>query len=163
VGVHARHGWSFYRDDLELVGSGGGKILRIYIDRKDSSGVSLEDCSTFSNAFSELLDQEENDVIEGNFYLEVSSPGVERSLKKDWHYVESVGQTVFVNLNQPLEKFTPGLEGSWANRKKLTGLVKSVQNENLELETEGKQITVPLQYVMKAHVVFDFSKKQEKQ
>ena len=144
--------------DLDLFGSGRGKTLRIFIDRKDSEKVSLDDCSEFSKALSLLLDVE--DPIEGHYNLEVSSPGVERELKKDWHYAESVGKTVAFNLNQPLSTIVPGVEQGLASRKKLTGVLKSMKDANLEIEFEGKTLNVPLGNVSKARWVYDFSKKQ---
>lgn len=146
--------------DLELSGGGNGKILRVYIDKPGSNGVSLDDCSEFSNAYSLILDVE--DAVEGHYNLEVSSPGIERDLKKTWHYAESVGETVSVSLREPLMKLHPNIEQQFASRKKITGLVKSLKEDVLEVEFEGRSITLPMQYVVKAHVVYDFSKKQEK-
>jgi ribosome maturation factor RimP len=147
--------------DLEFSGTGNGKILRVYIDRNDPAGVSLDDCSKFSNAFSVFLDADES-LIEGNYYLEVSSPGVERVLKTTWHFAEAVGKTIFVNLSKPLGEVAPKNDGANLTQKKLTGVAKSLVEEVLKLEVEGQEISVPLQFVSKAHVVFDFSKKQEK-
>jgi len=143
--------------DLQLFGSGRGKTLRIFIDRRDSDKISLDDCSEFSKALGLLLDVE--DPIDGNYNLEVSSPGIERELKKDWHYKESVGKTVSFNLNQPLSKIMPAVQQRDASRKKLTGVIKSLENENLEIDFEGQTLNVPLSNVSKAHWVFDFGKK----
>jgi ribosome maturation factor RimP len=92
--------------DLELFGSGRGKTLRIFIDRADvTEKVSLEDCSEFSKALSLILDVE--DPIDGAYNLEVSSPGIERELKKPWHYEQSVGKSVAVSLFKPLGQILP--------------------------------------------------------
>jgi ribosome maturation factor RimP len=147
--------------DLEFQGTGNGKILRVYIDRNDPAGVSLDDCSKFSNALSVFLDADES-LIDGNYYLEVSSPGVERVLKTPWHFAEAVGKTIFVNLSKPVGELAPKSSGANVTQKKLTGLAKSFEKDVLNIEVEGQEISVPLEFVSKAHVVFDFSKKQEK-
>lgn len=144
---------------LELVGSGHNKILRIFIDRPDKEKVTLQDCSDFSKAISEKLD--ENDPIEGAYSLEVSSPGVERILAQAWHYQESVGESVYLQLKQPLS--AEGENQKFGNRKKLTGVLKAVQDEKLSIDFENMNVTVPLQNVSKAHVVFDFGKKMTKE
>jgi len=147
--------------DLDLFGSGRGKTLRIFIDRKGTeTAVSLNDCSEFSNALSLLLDVE--DPIEGHYNLEVSSPGIERELKKDWHFEKSVGKIVSFNLNQPLSAVHPDIEVGLASRKKLTGTLKSMHDKNLEIEFEGRTLSVPLSTVSKAHWVFDFTNPNSK-
>lgn len=143
--------------DLELFGSGRGKTLRIFIDRKDKQGVSLDDCQEFSKGLSLILDVE--DPIDGNYALEVSSPGIERELKKDWHYAESVGQKVAFNLNEPLISIQPDVDPQFATRKKITGVLKAMQGEKLEIEFEGVTLAVPRRNVAKAHWVFDYGKK----
>lgn len=144
--------------DLELFGAGRGKTLRIFIDRSGEEKVSLEDCSEFSKALSLVLDVE--DLIDGAYNLEVSSPGIERDLKKPWHYQESVGKMVALSLFRPLGQIIPEIEQQYASRKKLTGTITSFQEQQLGFEFEGKMLTVPLETVAKAHWVFDFGKKQ---
>lgn len=144
--------------DLELFGSGRGKTLRIFIDRADSEKVSLDDCSEFSKALSLMLDVE--DPIDGTYNLEVSSPGIERELKKPWHYEQSVGKSVAFSLYKPLGQILPEIEQHLASRKKLTGTVTGFQDQQLDIDFEGKMLKVPLDTVAKAHWVFDFGKKQ---
>lgn len=144
--------------DLELFGSGRGKTLRIFIDRMEPEKVSLEDCSEFSKALSLVLDVE--DLIDGAYNLEVSSPGIERELKKPWHYEQSVGKSVALSLFRPLGQIIPTIEPQFASRKKLTATITSFEGEQLDVEFEGKNLKVPLETVAKAHWVFDFGKKQ---
>jgi ribosome maturation factor RimP len=146
--------------DLDLFGAGRGKTLRVFIDRLGTEGVSLNDCSEFSNALSLLLDVE--DPIDGHYNLEVSSPGIERELKKEWHYDQSIGKMVSFNLNQPLSAIHPEIEQGLASRKKLTGVLKAKQQQNLEIEFEGRTLNVPLSSVSKAHWVFDFTNPNSK-
>ncbi len=144
--------------DLELFGSGRGKTLRIFIDRTDTEKVSLEDCSEFSKALSLVLDVE--DPIDGAYQLEVSSPGIERELKRPWHYEQSVGKSVAFSLFRPLGQIVPEIEQQFASRKKLTGVITSFGEQQLDIEFEGKMLKVPLETIAKAHWVFDFGKKQ---
>ena len=73
--------------------------LRYFIDKV--GGVNINDCETVSRAVDKLLDV--TDPIEQSYILEVSSPGVEREITRDWHYVQCAGQTVQVRLIRPVE------------------------------------------------------------
>ena len=79
--------------DLEFKGVGNRKILRVYIDKP--GGVSLKDCEEVSREYSVVLDIE--DPIEGSYILEVSSPGIERELKKDRELRWAIGKDVVIN------------------------------------------------------------------
>ena len=86
-------GYEFYH--LELVKEEGEDYLRIYIDSKN--GISLKDCEIVSRPISAMLD--ENDPIPFSYYLEVSSPGVYRTLFNDCHLLKSIGEFVDIQLN----------------------------------------------------------------
>ena len=85
--------------DVEYVKEGSEYYLRAYIDKE--GGVNINDCEAVSRAFSDVLD--EADPIEEAYVLEVSSPGLGRTLKKDRHLQKSIGQDVEVKLFKPLE------------------------------------------------------------
>ncbi len=94
--------------DLELKGVGNRKILRVFIDKP--GGVTIRDCEDLSREFSVLLDIE--DPIEGSYILEVSSPGVNRVLKKDRELQWATGKDVTVLTLKgfytgKLDAFTP--------------------------------------------------------
>lgn len=91
-------GYSIY--DVEYVKVGKDFYLRIYIDKE--TGIDLNDCEKVSNAISDILD--EADLIKEQYFLEVSSPGIERILRKDKHLNENIGKTVEVKLFKPIEK-----------------------------------------------------------
>ncbi len=82
--------------DIELVNENGNNIYRIYIVR--DGGVDLDLCADISNAVSPLLDIEP--PTNESYYLEVSSPGLERSLKKPKHFQNSIGEKVKVNYSE---------------------------------------------------------------
>ncbi len=80
-------GCGLYVYDVEYKKEGGENVLRVFID--SDSGVTLDDCEKVSRALSDRLD--ELDPIKGAYELEISSPGVERIIKRDWHYDKALG------------------------------------------------------------------------
>ena len=86
--------------DVEYVKEGSDYYLRAYIDKPD--GVNILDCENVSRALSDVLDRE--DFIPDAYILEVSSPGLGRTLKKANHLAKSIGQDVEIRLFKPVEK-----------------------------------------------------------
>lgn len=86
--------------DVELVKEGKNLFLRVYIDKK--GGVNIEDCERISKHISQTLD--EIDPIKDPYILEVSSPGINRSLKKESDYLQFIGHIVDVKLYKPINK-----------------------------------------------------------
>ncbi len=85
--------------DVEYVKEGSDYYLRSYIDK--DGGVSIDDCEAVSRALSEALDRE--DFIDDAYIMEVSSPGLGRTLKKDRHLEYSIGEEVEVKLYKPVD------------------------------------------------------------
>lgn len=83
--------------DVEYVKEGADFYLRVYIDKPE--GVNINDCENVSRALSDVLD--EKDFIQDAYILEVSSPGLGRTLKKDRHLEKSLGQDVELKLYKP--------------------------------------------------------------
>jgi len=86
--------------DVEYVKEGSDYYLRAYIDKPE--GVNIQDCENVSRALSDALDEE--DFIPDAYILEVSSPGLGRTLKKDKHLQASIGQEVEIKLFRPIDK-----------------------------------------------------------
>lgn len=86
--------------DVEYVKEGSDFYLRAYIDKP--GGVNILDCENVSRALSDVLDRE--DFIPDAYILEVSSPGLGRTLKKEKHLAKSIGEKVEVKLFRPIEK-----------------------------------------------------------
>ena len=86
-------------DDLELAGQGRGKVLRVVVDAE--GGVGVDRIADLSRGLSRLLD--EKDPVPGSYRLEVSSPGLERKLRRPAHYRKSVGREVKVKTAEPLD------------------------------------------------------------
>lgn len=85
--------------DVDFVKEGAHRYLRVSIDKE--GGVSLDDCERVSRFLSNRLDKK--DPIKENYYLEVSSPGAERDLKRDEHFEKSIGKKIQVQLSQMLD------------------------------------------------------------
>ena len=85
-------GYELY--DVLFIKEGKSKILRIVID--NDNGISLDDCEKVNNAIKDIID--EKDFIKEEYFLEVSSPGIERLLRKDWQLKKFVGEEVEVKL-----------------------------------------------------------------
>ncbi len=122
--IAARAGVSIY--DVEYVKEGSDWYLRAYIDKPE--GVNINDCVEVNRAFSDLLDEE--DFIEESYILEVSSPGLGRTLKKDRHLQYSIGEEVEIKTFKPIDKV-----------KEFSGVLKSFDSESLIIEDEdGERI-----------------------
>ncbi|MHB8158160.1 MAG: ribosome maturation factor RimP [Desulfocucumaceae bacterium] len=123
--------------DVEFVKDGGRWILRVFIDKP--GGIVHRDCEILSQRLDVILD--EKDPIPQTYYLEVSSPGIERPLKKPQDFQRFTGHLINVNTYAPLE-----------GRKKFTGKLEETREGilYLELEDEGKRISIPLKQVSSA-------------
>jgi len=122
--------------EVKLVGSPRRQILRIFIDKEN--GVTLEDCSKFSRAFSAVLDVE--DIIQSAYVLEVSSPGLDRPLKDINDFIRSKGKLVKITTKEIID-----------NQNVLTGRVLEVENDNIRLSIDNKtEIYVPFAQISRA-------------
>ncbi|MBO7357670.1 MAG: ribosome maturation factor RimP [Lachnospiraceae bacterium] len=112
--------------DVEFVNEAGEWYLRAYIDKE--GGVTIDDCEAVSRAWSDELDKDE--FIEEAYYLEVSSPGLGRALKKDSHLQKSIGESVDVKTFKPIDK-----------QKEFTGILKGFTDKEITLSVDGKDVT----------------------
>ncbi len=114
--IVAQYGVEIY--DVEYVKEGSDYYLRAYIDKPE--GVNIIDCENVSRALSDALDQD--DFIPDAYILEVSSPGLGRTLKKDKHLEKSIGQEVEIKLFKAIDKC-----------KEFVGVLDSFDTENLTI------------------------------
>lgn len=161
--VAAREGCYIY--DIEFVGTGKGRTLRVFIDKEGEGGVSIDDCTNVSRGLNLLLDVE--DLVPGGAYnLEVSSPGLERVLREPRHYEKALGKKIQVKTFAPLAQFNEGLADVLGKTKLVQGVLKSFDEKGLRLDVEtddaSAEVFVPLESVAKANVVFEFSDFSEK-
>ena len=134
-----RYGVSIY--DVEYVKEGSDWYLRAYIDK--DGGVDINDCENVSRALSDALDKE--DFIEEAYILEVSSPGLGRTLKKDKHFEKSLGEEVEVKTYKPID-----------NCKEFSGILKAYDDKTVTIETENKEICFAKTDVALVRLALDF-------
>ena len=123
---------------LEYLTQGRYTTLRIFIDGPE--GVSLEDCEKVSRQVSAVMDVE--DPIDGEYTLEVSSPGMDRPLYTPAHYARYVGETVNLRLRMARD-----------GRRRFKGTILKVENDDLFLEVDGKEVSLPVDAIDKGNVV----------
>lgn len=111
--------------DIEYKKEGAHWYLRLYIDKPN--GITLDDCQEASQRIGEMLDKK--DPIAHNYYLEVSSPGLDRPLKKEEDFIRYKGHKVDVSLYKPIA-------GSRKHTGKLIGLIDDV----IEIDVDGKSM-----------------------
>lgn len=129
----------YYIWDVSYVKEGTEWFLRITIDSEN--GIDIEDCEKMSRAIDPLLD--EADPIEDAYRLEVSSPGVEREIKTDFHMTKCLGETVEVKLYAPLD-----------GKKSVVGELKEFNDENVTIGEEN--IVIPRKSIAKMNIYFEF-------
>lgn len=127
--------------DVEYVKEGSDWYLRTYIDKP--GGVTIGDCENVSRALSDKLDEE--DFIDDAYIMEVSSPGLGRTLKKDKHLEKSLGEEVEIRLYKPVEKC-----------REFTGVLKSFDAEQIIIETAEKEMTFARKEIALIRLALDF-------
>lgn len=119
--------------DFERAGRG---LLRVFIDKAE--GISVDDCQTVSNQLTRLFMVENVDYDR----LEISSPGLDRPLKKEADFVRFAGQKAQLKLRLPL-----------AGRKNFVGVIGEVSDGILQLDVEGSRVAIELSNLDKARLV----------
>ena len=127
-------GYELY--DVEYAKEGKDYFLRIFIDKE--AGIDLNDCEKVNDGINDILDQA--DYIKEQYFLEVSSPGIERLLRKDKHLQSAIEKEIEINLFKPLN-----------GKKQFVGILKQFEDEkivvsetesNEEIEIERKNISL---------------------
>ena len=127
--------------DVEYVEEAGEWYLRAYIDK--DGGVTIDDCEAVSRALSDALDAD--DFIDDAYYLEVSSPGLGRALKKDSHLEKSIGSEVELKTFKAIDK-----------QKEFTGLLKAFDKDTVTLEIDGEDKSFIRKEVANIKLTLDF-------
>lgn len=128
-------------DDLELSGRGRGRVLRVTVDGK---GVDVDRLAELSRGLARLLDDESS--LQDSYQLEVSSPGLERKLRRPAHYVKSVGREIVVKAAAIDAKTT------------YRGTLTTADDSTFTVEAEDGPATVPYEDVVSAKTVFRWEK-----
>ncbi|SIS56452.1 ribosome maturation factor RimP [Virgibacillus pantothenticus] len=131
--------------DVEYVKEGKNWFLRVYIDKE--GGVDITECGEVSEELSEQLDQ--RDPISDAYFLEVSSPGAERPLKKKQDFVENINKQVYVKLYEPIH-------GEKVYEGKLIDFTNDVLTISYKVKTRNQTVEIPFDKVAKARLAVTF-------
>lgn len=128
-------GLEFY--DSEIVNENGKAIYRVFVTKQN--GVSLDDCEKLSRLLSPIFDVEP--PMSGEYFLEVSSPGLERKLSKKEHFSKSIGELVKITTER---------------KDKICGKIIKFEDENLFLDTTGGEICIKFDDIKKAKTYIEW-------
>lgn len=118
-------GYNLY--DVQYAKEGKDYFLRIFIDKPE--GIDLNDCEKVNDGINSLLD--EADYIKEQYFLEVSSPGIERVLRKDSHLQSTIGKEIEIKLFKPLN-----------NKKEYVGILEKFDEENIVIMQENEELQI---------------------
>ena len=133
--------------DLDEKMSGKGRIIMVYLTK--IGGVTLEDCARFSRALGAEL--EEFDLIPDRYFLEVSSPGLERPLKLKSHWVSAINEKVAVQW------------GEGEQKNSTLGTLVEVNQDSVVLDDRGSRVEIELKSISRAKTVYLATPKREEQ
>ena len=129
--------------DIEYAKEGKDYFLRIFID--NPKGITIEDCEKVNDAIKDKLDEE--DYIKQQYFLEVSSPGIERILRKDKHLEQNIGKEININL------FKKDNEGN----KNYKGILKSYSSEEIIIKQESKEIRIERKNISQIKTIYNWN------
>jgi ribosome maturation factor RimP len=127
--------------DVEYVSSYGRWILRLFVDKE--GGVTIGDCARISEELGDLIDVKE--FIRHQYSLEVSSPGLDRPLRKERDLSRALGKKVKVRMAAPVE-----------GRRNFTGILLRYGDGILHLEVDGQEVALSWPDVAKANLIYEF-------
>lgn len=127
--------------DVEYVKEAHGWVLRVFLDKP--GGIDVEDCRSVSEVLSDVLDRE--DPIPGPYSLEVSSPGLERPLKKESDYVRFAGRLANIRTYQAIN-----------GQKNFQGTLMGIEDGKVLIEINGEATAIPLDMISKARLAVEF-------
>ncbi len=123
--------------DVEYKKEGKSWFLRIFIDKE--GGVTVDDCSNVSRQIADLIEVEE--IVPSSYTLEVSSPGLDRPLKKEKDFLRFKGQRAHVTTFTPID-----------HQKNFKGTIRDFQNDVLFLEIDNRRVEIPKNLIAKARL-----------
>jgi ribosome maturation factor RimP len=130
-------------DDLDVRGRGNGRLVRVTVDAP--GGLGVDRIAQLSRGVARLLD--EQDPVSGSYTLEVSSPGLERPLRRASHFEKSVGREVDVKTVEPID-------GAQRHR----GVLERIDDAVLSVVVDGAERAIPMDSVAQAKTVFRWEK-----
>jgi ribosome maturation factor RimP len=127
--------------DIEYLSQYGRWVLRIYADK--NGGITLDECARVSREVGDLLDVK--DIIPHEYVLEVSSPGLNRPLKKEKDFEQAIGKKVKIKMLTPIN-----------GRRRFTGYLKKAGQGNVYIEMDDSLVVLSRDDIEKANLVYDF-------
>jgi ribosome maturation factor RimP len=127
--------------DVEYLSNYGKWVLRLYIDKE--TGVTIDDCVKVSREIGDLIDIK--GVVAHEYTLEVSSPGIDRPLRKEKDFIGAVGKKVKLRMITPMN-----------GRRNFTGYLKDFENGTLYIEMDSNTVALPWTDVDNANLVYEF-------
>lgn len=128
--------------ELRREGTRAGRVLRVYLDKE--GGPNVDDLGRVSRQLSDLLDSQ--DIVEGSYTLEVSSPGINRPLKKPEHFQRFIGKRVRIRTGDMID-----------GRRSFLGILSEVSGDTIRIEVEGKPYQIPFSMIEKSNYDHDWS------
>jgi len=126
--------------DVEFIGA--GSTLRIYIDRE--KGVTVDDCAAFSRVVSDVLDVEFSEFFQGRYNLEISSPGLDRAIKKPEDFVRFIGKNIKLKTFSPIN-----------GQRNFKGKIKNFKGNTLILQVDKEIVEIDRVNIFKANLVIE--------
>ena len=149
-------GYSLYDLDFQ------GRNLRVFIEKEQ--GIGINDCVEVSRLINPVMDVE--DLVPGGRYeLEVSSPGLDRELRRPEHFQSALGEVIHVITAEPMSSWNPPENAEdrfFEKRKKFKGELVKFENDEIILIGEGREAKVPLSGITRAYVDFEVIKQGKK-
>jgi ribosome maturation factor RimP len=127
--------------DIEFFSEPRGWVLRFYVDKE--GGVTLEHCSRLSEQLGDVIDVKE--IIPHRYILEVSSPGVNRILKKEKDFIQFRGEIIKVRVSEPVD-----------GRKHFLGTLVGCRDGNIIIDGDAQQYSIPIALISKANIAYQF-------
>lgn len=115
--------------------------LRVFLDKE--GGIEIEDCHSVSEQLEAKL--EELDPIKDSYYLEVSSPGLDRALRKDRDFIRHIGDKIEISTFKPLN-----------GKKKIVGILKYLQDGMISIDVDGDEMNIPRDQTKQVRLYLDF-------
>ncbi len=135
-------GMGFELVDIEYVSQQGRWVLRLFIDKE--GGVTIDDCASVSGELGDLIDV--RSYIDHSYVLEVSSPGLDRPIKKEKDILGSMGKRIKVKMAAPAK-----------GRRNYTGFLRDFREGMLYVDVDGELVALDWRQVDKANLVYEFN------
>lgn len=137
-------GYELY--DVQYVKEGQNYILRIFIEKPNGS-IDLNDCEKVNDSINDILDSA--NYIKEQYFLEVSSTGVEKTLRKDKHLRDNIGEEVQISLFKPIDILKK-------KQKEITGGLKDFNEDNIIIQMDKEEISINRKDISQIKTVFDW-------